>query len=227
MFSLDLLKYSFKKTIPVLIGYFFLGIGFGILLEKSGLGLLECLIMSIFIFSGSMQYAGISLLSTGASLITTFITTLIVNARYFFYALSLVGKYKDVGKKKLYLIHSIVDEGYALISENDYLENEKEEDYWFLISFLDHLYWIISTLIGVYLGSLIKIEIKGIDFVMTALFMTIFVDQWLKNKDHFPSFIGLLITLISLLILGNNNFLLPAIIIITIISAIYKGDKNE
>lgn len=228
MFTKTLLKYAFKKTIPVLIGYFFLGIGFGILLEKSGHGLLECLIMSIFIFSGSMQYAGVSLLSSGASLLTAFITTLIVNARYFFYSLSLVPKYKDLGIKKYYLIHAIVDEAYALISENDYLDNYKQEDYWFLISLLDHLYWIISTLIGVFIGSLINIEIKGIDFVMTALFVTILVDQWLKNKEHLPAIIGLIIPLIFLIILGNKYFLLPSMIIITIICAfIKKGKDNE
>ena len=220
-----LIIYVLNKTFPVLIGYFFLGLGFGILLEKAGYGLIECLIMSIIIFSGSMQYAAVNLLSSGASLISSFLTTIIINARYFFYSLSLINKYKDKNRK-LYMIHAITDEAYALICENDNLEGYKEEDYWFLISLFDHSYWIISTLIGVLIGKMISIEIKGIDFVMTALFITIFVDQWMKNKDHIPSIIGIVLPIILLLIFGSNNFLLPSIIIISIFSSLY-GVKNE
>lgn len=225
MFKKDLLLHTLKKTSPVLIGYFFLGLGFGILLEKAGYKYIECLLLSVFVFSGSLQYAGVSLLTSGASLITVFITSLIINARYFFYSLSLVDKYNGTGNKKLYLIHGIVDEAYALISDNEYLDKYKEEDYWFLVTLLDHLYWIISTLIGVFIGSLIQIEIKGIDFVMTALFVSIFTEQLIKNKDRLPSLLGLIIPLIFLIIIGRDNFLLPSLIIISLISGLYGGKE--
>ena len=211
----DLRRFVFKKTTPVLIGYFFLGIGFGILLEESGKGVLHALIMSIFIYSGSMQYAAIPLFNTNASLITTFLTTLIVNARYFFYSLSLVDKYKDTGKRKIYLIHSIVDEAYALINENDHPDNIKDEDYWFYLNLFDHSYWIISTIIGVLIGKAINIEIKGIDFVMTALFVVIYTDQFLKNKDHIPLIVGIIIPLLCLILFGKDNFLIISIIILS------------
>ena len=120
------------------------------------------------------------------------------------------------------MIHTITDEAYALISENDYLDGYRQEDYWFLVSFFDHLYWIVSTLIGVLIGRMITIDIKGIDFVMTALFITIFVDQWIKSKDHIPSIIGVILPIILLLIIGPDNFLLPSIIIVSIFSSIYR-----
>lgn len=222
----ELFRYVFKKTTPVLIGYFFLGVGFGILLQDTGLGVFEAFIMSLFIYSGSMQYAAIPLFKTNAALLTVFMTTLIVNARYFFYSLSLVDKYKDTGKRKPYFIHSIVDEAYALINENDHPDTISDHDYWFYINVFDHTYWIISTIIGVLIGKAINIEIKGIDFVMTALFVVIFTDQYLKNKDHIPSLLGLIVPLICLIIFGKDSFLIVSIIVLTIFSLFY-GDHHE
>lgn len=220
-----LFEYVFKQTTPVLIGYFFLGIGFGILLEESGHGIIEALIMSLFIFSGSMQYAAISLFNTNVSLLTVFLTTITVNARYFFYSLSLVDKYSNQGKRKTYLIHSIVDEAYALINENDHPAEISDSDYWFYLSMFDHIYWIISTILGVLIGRRINIEIQGIDFVMTALFVVIYTEQWLKNKDHIPSILGIIIPLICLILFGNDHFLVISIIILSIFSIFY-GDKS-
>lgn len=226
IFDPEVSSHIVKKTMPVLIGYFFLGVGFGILLEECGYGVLEALLMSSFIFSGSMQYAAISLFKTNASLISAFLTTLIVNARYFFYSLSLVDRYKNTGKKKPYLIHSIVDEAYALIHENDHPDSIKDEDYWLGVSLYDHLYWIVSTIIGVLIGKAINMEIKGIDFVMTALFVVLFVDQWLKNKDHIPSILGILVPLVCLFLFGSDRFLIISIIILSVFSAYYRGEKQ-
>ena len=225
-FNKELRNHVFKKTTPVLIGYFFLGIGFGILLEECGYGPFEALLMSVFIYSGSMQYAAISLFKTKASLLTAFMTTLVVNARYFFYSLSMVDKYKNIKKAKPYMIHAIVDEAYALINENDHPDTISDEDYWLSVNICDHLYWIISTIIGVLIGKAINIEIKGVDFVMTALFVVLYVDQWLKNKDHIPSIAGIVIPLISLFIFGTDHFLIISIIILSMLSAFYEGDKT-
>ena len=151
---------------------------------------------------------------------------MIVNARYFFYSLSLVDRYKNTGKKKPYLIHSIVDETYALIHENDHPDSIKDEDYWLGVSLYDHLYWIVSTIIGVLIGKAINMEIKGIDFVMTALFVVLFVDQWLKNKDHIPSILGILVPLVCLFLFGSDRFLIISIVILSVFSAYYRGEKQ-
>ena len=226
IFEKDLAKYTLEQTLPVLVGYFFLGIGFGILLEKSGYGVLECIFMSVFIFSGSMQYAIIGLLDGGVSLFTAFMSTIIINARYFFYSLSLVGKYQNTGWRKPYLIHSIVDEAYAIISENDAPEGYEEADYWLAVSLYDHCYWIVSTIIGVLLGRMIPLELKGIDFVMTALFVTIFVEQWLKSDDHLPALMGIVIPIVCLEFFGHEHFLWISMIVLSICCVFYK-DKER
>ena len=226
-FSEKLRGHTFKKTSPVLTGYFFLGIGFGILLKQIGYGLFECFLMSVLIYSGSMQYAAIGLLSAHVSMASAFLTTLMVNARYLFYSLSLVERYRNTGKRKPYLIHSIVDEAYALICENDCPPGVEKEDYWLAVSLYDHLYWIFSTMLGVLLGSLISFEIKGIDFVMTALFVTIFTDQWMKAEDHLPALSGLIIPVLFLIALGRDKFLVPAMLVLSAFCAFYrKGDTK-
>ena len=226
-FSERLRGHTFRKTAPVLTGYFLLGIGFGILLKQIGYGLFECFLMSVLIFSGSMQYAAIGLLSAHVSLASAFLTTLMVNARYLFYALSLVDRYRTTGKKKPYLIHLIVDEAYALICENDSPLGVLSEDYWLAVSLYGYIYWILSTLLGVVIGSLFTFEIKGIDFVMTALFVTIFTDQWLKSKDHLPALSGLLIPAVFLLILGRDRFLVPAMLVLSVFCAFYRGREEK
>ncbi|MBR3167863.1 MAG: AzlC family ABC transporter permease [Erysipelotrichaceae bacterium] len=227
-FSERLRGHTFRKTSPVLTGYFFLGIGFGILLKQIGYGLFECLLMSVLIFSGSMQYAAIGLLSAHVSLASAFLTTLMVNARYLFYALSLVDRYRTVDKKKKpYLIHAIVDEAYALIFENDSPVGVLNEDYWLAVSLYGHLYWIFSTLLGVVIGTLFSFQIKGIDFVMTALFVTIFTDQWMKNKDHLPALIGLAVPAAFLFLLGRDRFLVPAMLVLSLFCAFYKGREEK
>lgn len=223
MSNRELIKNVIIKTLPVMAGYIVLGTGFGILLKVNGYGLFWALLMSVIIFAGSAQYVGISLISGGASIITTAITILMVNARHLFYGISMINKYKDAGKRKPYLIFALTDETYSLVCDGEYPDGVDKYRYWFLISLFNQCYWIIGTVIGSVLGSVIKFNTAGIEFSMTALFVTVFVEQWLSVKEHRPAIIGLLSAIVSLLIFGSDNFLIPAMILIVVALYMMRG----
>jgi len=211
------LKAVFLDTIPVLTGYLFLGMGFGILLSENGYGVLWALAMSIFVFAGSGQYLAVSLLANSAGLLSAAIATLLVNARHLFYGISLLEKYKGAGKKKPYMIFALTDETYSLVTQNEPPEGMSRHSYCFAVSMLDHIYWIIGCTLGALAGQFIPINYEGIEFVLTALFVTMFVDRWLTNKDHFPAVVGVCATLVSLLIFGSEIFLIPAMVLIALL----------
>ncbi len=208
------LKIIVLKTLPVMTGYIALGIGFGILFESKGYGLLWSLAMAVFIYAGSMQYVAINLITGGASLITTALTTLMVNARHLFYGISMVDKYKNTGVKKPYLIFALTDETYSLLCADDYPEGIDRSKYQLAVSVANHIYWITGCAAGSLIGSAITFNTAGIDFCMTALFVTIFVEQWLSTKQHLPALIGLGSSILCLLIFGADAFLIPSMVLI-------------
>ena len=212
------------KTLPVMAGYIVLGFGFGIISLKNGYGLIWALAMSLFIYAGSMQYVTLTLLTSGASLITTAITTLMVNARHLFYGISMIEPYKKSKGYKPYLIFSLTDETYSLVCTRETVDDIPYHKYCFLISLFNHIYWIIGTLLGVLIGTLVKFNTQGIEFAMTALFITVFVEQWKTTKNHFPALIGLGASITCLIIFGTSNFLIPSMI--TIIVLLLLGKKS-
>lgn len=215
-------------TLPVMTGYVFLGFGFGILMYQSGYGVLWSLSMSLFIYAGSMQYVAVSLLTGGAGLLTTALTTIVVNARHLFYGISMVDAYKGSGRKKPYLIFALTDETYSLVSKNQVPEGISRHSYCFLVSLFDQIYWVCGTLLGALAGSLLPINFEGIDFVLTALFVTIFVEQWLSVEDHRPACIGVLSTLGCLVLFGKDVFLIPSMVIIALLLTLLQktGRRN-
>ena len=216
------LKQVFLDTVPVLTGYLFLGIGFGILLSESGFGLGWAFFMSVFVFAGSGQYLAVSLLAGSASLLGAAIATLLVNARHIFYGISLIDAYQDAGKKKPYLIFALTDETYTLVTQNQPPEGMKRHSYCFLVSVLDHSYWIVGCCLGSVVGHLVPISFEGVEFVLTALFVTMFVEQWLSNKNHFPALVGAGATLLCLVIFGSELFLIPSMVVIALVLTIYR-----
>lgn len=208
------LKTVFRDTIPVLTGYLFLGIGFGILLSEQGYGIGWAFFMALFIFAGSAQYLAVSLLASHASLITTAIATLLVNARHLFYGISVLDLYKDAGKAKPYLIFGLSDETYSLVTQNQPPEGISRHGYCFLVTLLDHIYWICGCVLGSVVGPVLPIGLEGVEFVLTAMFVTMFVEQWLTQKDHRPAVIGLLSTALCLLIFAKDIFLIPSLALI-------------
>ena len=176
-----LLKTVLLNTLPVMAGYLAIGIGFGILLKVNGYGLWWAIGMSVFIYAGAMQYVGVTLLSGGASLLTVGLTTLIVNARHLFYGITMIDRYKGSGLKKPYLMHALTDETYSLVCSDIVPEGARPHIYYLLISAFDHIYWIIGSILGVLAGSVIPFDTTGIDFAMTALFVTVFVAVYVED----------------------------------------------
>ena len=218
-------KKAFIATIPVMAGYVVLGIGFGIVLRSRGFGLLWAFAMSAGIYAGSMQYVAIDLLSGGASLLTAALTTLAVNARHLFYSISMIDKYKNQ-KKKNFLIFTLTDETYSLVCSDAPEKLGDASTYYFCVSLFDYLYWITGSVIGSILGSVLPISTEGIDFALTALFLTVFVEQWLSTKNHLAAIIGVAASVICLVIFGSDNFLIPAMILITFMLAIMRNKEG-
>lgn len=221
------LRAAFRDTVPVLTGYVFLGFGFGILMCQNHFGFLWSVAMSLFIYAGSMQYVGVSLLTGGAGILTTAMTTLLVNARHLFYGISMVDAYKGAGKKKPYLIFALTDETYSLVSQTEPPEGMSRHSYCFLVSFLDQCYWVAGTALGALAGSVLPVNLEGIDFVLTALFVSIFVEQWLSTKEHLPAVIGVAATAVCLLIFGRDVFLIPSMLLIAFLLTILKKTGKE
>ena len=221
------IKLAYQKSLPVMAGYIVLGIGFGILLKDAGYGLIWSFLMSLTIYAGSMQYVGVSLLTSGASLITVALTTLMVNARHLFYGVSMIGKYKDTGKKKPYLIFSLTDETYSLLCGNDVPEGADPHWYCFFVSVFNQSYWILGSVLGSLLGSLLTFDTAGIEFSMTALFVTVFVEQWLTTRNHWPALVGLGCSAACLAIFGADSFLIPTMVAVTAVLLLLKKSEKE
>ena len=208
----------FLDTLPVLTGYLFLGTGFGVLLsEQTGHGMLWALAMAVFIYAGSAQYLLVSLLAAKASVLSAALAALVVNARHLFYGISLVDSYRDAGKKKPYMIFALTDETYSLVTQNQPPEGMSRHSYCFWVSLVNHLYWICGCMLGDLVKRVLPISFEGVEFVLTALFVTIFVEQWLCSKHHRPALIGVMSTALCLLIFGKEIFLIPSMVLIALL----------
>lgn len=223
------MRQAFISTIPVLTGYVVLGFGFGIVLNANGYSILLAFAMSLLIYAGSMQYVAIGLLTSGVSLITAALTTLMVNARHLFYGISMLDKYKNTGKRKPYLIFALTDETYSLVcGENSNVPPESRHNYYLLVSLFNQIYWILGSVLGAAVGTLVEFNSEGIDFALTALFLTVFLEQWLTTKKHVPAMIGVAASVICLILFGSEKFLIPTMLVIALLLCIYKEEpKNE
>lgn len=210
------LQKAFYATFPVMAGYLVLGIGFGILMHTRGYAWYWSLLMSLMIYAGSMQYVAIDLLGASANLITVTLMTLVVNARHLFYGISMLSKYKDIGKTKPYLIFALTDETYSLVCQEELPLEVDREQYYFLVSILNHAYWIVGSVLGAVLGSALSFNSMGVEFSMTALFIVSMLEQWESTANHVPALTGLFVSVACLLLFGANDFLIPALISITL-----------
>lgn len=216
------LQVALRDTIPVLTGYLFLGAGFGILLSEKGYGVGWAFFMALFMFAGSGQYLAVELLATHASLLTTALATLLVNARHIFYGISLLDTYKNTGKARPYLIFGLTDETYSLVTQNEPPTGISRSSYCFWVTLLDQIYWICGCVLGALAGKLLPISFEGVEFVLTALFVTMFVEQWLTHKDHLPAIIGIGSTVLCLLIFAKDVFLIPSMVLIALLLTISR-----
>lgn len=217
------LKKAFKDSLPILAGYLALGIGFGVLLHSKGYSFLWALLMSCTIYAGAGQYAAVDLLSSGASLVTTAVMTVIINARHFFYGFSLLERYRGTGKAKPYLIFGLTDETYSLVCTAKIPQGIDEKKYYFFLTLLDQLYWITGCTLGALLGTFIEFDSTGIDFAMTALFVVIFIEQWLSTKSHLPAILGAGTALVCLFVFGADYFIIPSMAFIAIELVLFRS----
>lgn len=208
-------KAAFPFTIPVLVGYLFIGTAFGILAQSQGYGLLWGVFMSLIIYSGSMQFVAVSLLAAGTDIFSAAIMTFMVNIRYMFYGIPLLERYKNMGRRKLYSIFSLTDETFSLACSTNPPKEVPLESFLFSITTLNQLYWVVGTIIGELLGAAITCSTQGVDFAMTALFVVIFVEQWQARSNRIPALVGLAASLLCLVLFGAQQFLLPAMLCIT------------
>lgn len=219
---------ALRDTVPVLTGYLVLGFGFGIVLRSAGYGILVAFLMSALIYAGAMQYVAVGLLTGGASLWTVALTTLMVNARHLFYGVSMLERYREMGARKPYLIFALTDETYSLVcGDLSRVEESQRKNYCFFVSLFNQIYWVLGTVLGAVIGSLVHFPSEGIDFALTALFLTVFLEQWLSTKKHAPALLGVGISASCLLIFGAERFLIPAMLGIALTLCLYREEGEH
>jgi 4-azaleucine resistance transporter AzlC len=207
------LKFAWIKTLPVMVGYLFLGIAFGLLLQKAGYNFLWALFTSVFVYAGSMQFVLIGILGSGMDLLSAALLTLTINSRHIFYGLSFLTTFKEMGRAYPYMVFSLTDETYSLLCSVQIPEPLDRKKVFFLIALLNQSYWVAGSLIGSLGGQLLQLNTAGIEFAMTAFFTVVFVEQWLAAKNHVPAVAGLLSGVLALLVFGTDRFILPALIL--------------
>ena len=203
------LKAAFPHTIPIFAGFWFLGMTYGIYMNASGFSFWYPLVMSITIFGGSLEFVAVSMLLSRFAPAQTFIMALMIQARHLFYGISMLDKFKGMGWKRFYLIFGMCDESFSINYTARIPEDVDKGWFMFFVTLLNQLYWVTGSTIGGLLGGLITFDTQGIEFVMTAMFVVIFLEQWLKEKRHFTAYIGLVAGVACLLIFGADHFLVP------------------
>jgi 4-azaleucine resistance transporter AzlC len=201
---------TFPYTVPILAGFVFLGIAYGIYMNSLGFSAIYPILMSLTIFAGSMEFVAANLLLVSFNPINALFLTLMVNARHLFYGISMLDKYKGIGKKKLYMIYGLCDESFSINCTVDVPKHVDRGWFMFFVTLLNHSYWVLGSAIGGIFGSLVKFNTEGLEFVMTALFVVIFIEQWMKEEKHHSALVGLGLSTVSLIIFGGNNFIIPA-----------------
>ena len=224
-FSSTTLKTAFVKSIPIFCSYVFVSMAYGMMMASAGFPWYDSLLVSLTVYTGAFQFVLITFLSSGASLITIALTALLMNSRQSFYSITFLKEFKQMGRRKLYMIHTMTDETYAVNCTLDLPKKEKE-DTMFLVALFSRCYWIVGSVLGDILGQIIPFDLTGLDFCMTALFLIIFIDQWEKAEKHTLALTGLGIGVICLLIFGENRFMLPALLIVSALLLLFKRKEN-
>lgn len=211
---------AFPHTIPVLTGFLVLGFAYGVLMQTKGYGVLWAFLMSAIAFCGSMQFVAITLLTTAFNPIQAFLLSIMVNARHLFYGLSMLSKYKGLGKIRAFLIYTLCDETFSIACSVELEQGVNRKYFYFFISLLDYCYWVTGTVLGSLIGNLIKFNTEGLDFVLTALFIVLFLEQWKKSENRWSGVIGIMCTATALFVVGQENFVIPAMIMILFVLTI-------
>ncbi|MGO5351988.1 AzlC family ABC transporter permease [Faecalicoccus sp. LCP19S3_E3] len=223
------LKCAFPHTIPIMTGFLFLGMSYGIYMHVSGFSFWYPMLMAMTIFAGSVEFVCVNFLLGAFDPLQAFIVTLILNARHIFYGISMLDRFKGMGWKKIYLIFGMCDETFSVNYTADVPKDVDSGWFMFFVTLLNQIYWVLGATLGGLFGSLITFNTEGLDFVMTAMFVVIFLEQYLKDKNHLNSYIGLGVSLLMLLFFGADNFMIPAIagILICLSAARKRIEEKE
>ncbi len=221
-------KAAFPHTIPIFAGFWFLGLTYGIYMNVSGFNFLYPMLMSLTIFAGSIEFITVNLLLGSFNPFQALVMALMINARHLFYGIAMLDKYKGTGFKKFYLIFGMCDESFSINYTADVPEDINKGWFMFFVTLLNHFYWFFGATLGGIFGSFINFNTEGLDFVMTAMFVVIFMEQWLKDKKHINSLLGLLISVLCLIAFGADNFIIPSMLgIIAMLTLIRKPMERE
>lgn len=216
------LRAAFPHTLPIFAGFWFLGLAYGIYMHAAGFSFVYPMLMSLLIFGGSLEFVAVEMLLSPFAPVQVFIMTLLIQARHLFYGISMLDKYKGMGWKKGYLIFGMCDETFSVNYTSEIPEDVDRGWFYFFVTLLNQFYWVVSATIGGIIGSLLKFDTSGISFVMTAMFVVIFLDQWMKEKIHVSSMIGILVSLVCLILFGADSFMIPTMILIVLLLTLLR-----
>ena len=215
-------KAAFPKTIPIMMGFLFLGMSYGLYMKVSGFSFVYPLCMSLVIFGGSLEFVTVTMLLGSFAPLQTFLMALMIQARHLFYGIALLEKYKGTGLKKAYLIFGMCDESFSINCATDVPEDVDKGWFYFFVTILNQFYWVAGAMLGGILGSFLTFNTEGLDFVMTAMFVVIFLEQWLKEKKHYTALIGVLVSAGCLLLFGAESFLIPTMVCILFFLTVFR-----
>ena len=211
---LPALRAAFPKTIPIFAGFWFLGLTYGIYMHTAGFSFWYPMLMSLTIFAGSVEFVAVNLLLGAFNPVQAFVMALMINARHLFYGISMLDRYNGTGWKKFYLIFGMCDESFSINYTAEIPPDVDRGWFMFFVTLLNHLYWFTGATLGGIFGSLIQFNTEGLEFVVTAMFVVIFLEQWLKEQRHTSSLLGLALSLLCLLAFGAERFITPAMLAI-------------
>lgn len=230
-----ILVYAFRQSLPIICSYLFVSLAYGIMMQESGFGAGWSLLTSLTVYTGAFQFVLVTFLSSGASYLTIAVTALFMNSRQFFYGLSFTDDFPKMGRKRLYMIHTMTDETYAVncslkqkIATDELLKDEtNRRNVMFYVALFSRISWMVGAVAGGILGQLLPLKLEGIDFCMTALFVVIFIDQWKAYESHIPAILGITAGVVMLLLLGADSFMLPALVLVSGILIMLRGRLEQ
>ena len=220
------LKYAFVRTLPILVGFIFIGAAFGLLANEMGFGLAQTVFMSAVIYAGSLQFALLPIIGGAGSFATIILISLSVSSRQMFYGLSFIERFRKMGRRALFIIYTLCDETYSVLCSAPPADADRDK-FDFYAAALNYIYWIAGGAIGNLFGQLITIDITGVDFAMTALFIVICTEQWMSKTNRLPAVVGGVCACLCLAVFGRSSFILPAMILSMAVLLTIKNKVKE